>query len=114
MHPRKTGWRDRFLEEMEELVPWKQVEAIVEPFYHELWDGQPRFPLAVMVRVYFMQQWFGYSNEEMADALREVLALRSFACANWKRHSLMVETDEIASFREMVEQHNLRQLILEL
>ena len=50
-----------FLAEMVTVVPWSRLEALIEPFYPKKGNGRPPMPLATMLRIHFMQQWFGYS-----------------------------------------------------
>lgn len=50
-----------FLAEMEVVVPWKRLEALIEPVYPKPGRGRSPTPLSVMLRIHFMQHWFGYS-----------------------------------------------------
>ena len=59
----KAGKQTRkavFLSEMETVVPWSRLEALIEPFYPKKGNGRPPMPLGTMLRIHFMQQWFGY------------------------------------------------------
>jgi len=47
---------------METLVPWSRLESLIEPFYPKKGNGRPPMPLGTMLRIHFMQQWFGYSG----------------------------------------------------
>ena len=47
---------------MEAVLPWKDFLAIIEPYYPKRGNGRPPIPLPVMLRIYFMQQWFGLSD----------------------------------------------------
>jgi transposase, IS5 family len=58
---RKTR-RERFLEEMEQIVPWAELHALVEPYYPKGEKGRPVMGLSIMLRVYFLQQWFNLSD----------------------------------------------------
>src|SRR5437764_15272371 len=58
---RKTK-RERFLEEMQQVVPWAEVQALVEPHYPKGENGRPPVGLSIMLRVYFLQQWFNLSD----------------------------------------------------
>src|SRR5258708_32778526 len=75
---RKTK-RERFLEEMEQIVPWAELQALVEPHYPKGENGRPPVGLSIMLRVYFVQQWFNLSDPGAEDALYESPALRRFA-----------------------------------
>src|SRR5438876_1032195 len=74
---RKTK-RERFLEEMEQVVPWAELEALVEPHYPKGENGRPPVGLSIMLRVYFLQQWFNLSDPGAEDALYESPVLRHF------------------------------------
>ena len=65
---RKTK-RERFLEEMEQIVPWAELQALVEPHYPKGENGRPPVGLRIMLRVYFLQQWFNLSDPGAEDAL---------------------------------------------
>ena len=58
---RKTK-RERFLEEMQQIVPWAELQALVEPHYPKGENGRPPVGLSIMLRVYFLQQWFNLSD----------------------------------------------------
>jgi len=67
----KTTRRARFLAEMDRVVPWTEVCAVIEPHYPtgSPEGGRPPIPLERIVRIYFMQQWFNLSDPAMEDAL---------------------------------------------
>ncbi len=64
---------------METVVPWSRLESLIEPFYPKKGNGRPPMPLSTMLRIHFMQQWFGYSDPAMEEALHDVPLLRQFA-----------------------------------
>ena len=69
----KAGKQTRkavFLAEMETVVPWSRLEALIEPFYPMKGNGRPPMPLGTMLRIHFMQQWFGYSDPAMEKEKR--------------------------------------------
>lgn len=74
----KDRWRERFLAGMEDDMPWSDLEEKIASLCPEA-DGPDRFSLAAMLRIYCMQQWFGYSECEMADALARMPVVRRFA-----------------------------------
>src|SRR5258708_11628067 len=71
--------RERFLEEMEQVVPWAELQALVEPHYPKGENGRPPVGVSIMLRVYFVQQWFNLSDPGAEDALYESPVLRRFA-----------------------------------
>jgi IS5 family transposase len=72
--------RELFLAEMEAVVPWPELLAVVEPHYPRAGGrGRPPVGLASMLRIYFVQQWFALSDRQMEDALYDIESLRRFA-----------------------------------
>ncbi len=67
-----------FLEEMNRVVPWASLEALIEPHYPKGVTGRPVIGLATMLRVHFMQQWFGLSDPAMEEALHDTPIYRQF------------------------------------
>jgi IS5 family transposase len=64
---RKTK-RERFLEQMEQVVPWAESQGLVEPHYPKGENGRPPVGLSIMLRMYFLQQWFNLSDPGAEDA----------------------------------------------
>jgi IS5 family transposase len=75
---KKRTRRERFLAEMEAVVPWK---ALIEPHYPKTSSkgGRPPYPLETMLRVHLMLQWYDLSDPAMEDALIEVATMRRSA-----------------------------------
>jgi transposase, IS5 family len=59
---KKTTKRERFLAEMDAVVPWASLLTLIEPHYPKGERGRPPIGLETMLRVYFLQQWFGLSD----------------------------------------------------
>ena len=71
--------REKFLAEMEQVVPWAPLEALVEPHYPRSGRvGRPPIGVPVMLRMYFLQQWFGLADEALEDAIYDSQAMREF------------------------------------
>ncbi|MFN4341430.1 MAG: IS5 family transposase [Azonexus sp.] len=88
---RKTK-RERFLEEMETVVPWLALVALIEPHYPKAGKGRRPRGLETMLRIYFMQQWFNLSDPGMEDALYDVPCMRAFARLDLFDESMPDET----------------------
>jgi Transposase domain (DUF772) len=54
--------REQFLDQMEQVVPWAELQALIEPHYPKGENGRPPVGLSIMLRVYFLQQWFNLSD----------------------------------------------------
>src|SRR5512145_3536664 len=75
----KTTRRAQFLAEMERVVPWAELCALVEPVYPKGEGGRPTIPLERMLRIYFLQQWFNLGDPAVEEALYDVVSMREFA-----------------------------------
>jgi IS5 family transposase len=75
----KTTRRAAFLAEMEQVVPWPVLCALIEPVYPEAGDGRPPSGLEQMLRIYLLQHWFNLSDPGVDEALYESLSMRRFA-----------------------------------
>jgi IS5 family transposase len=104
-YARKTR-REQFLEEMEQVVPWAELEELVRPHYPKAGNGRPPVGLGIMLRVYFLQQWFNLSDPGAEDVLYESAVLRRFAGVDLGRAPAPDETT-ILNFRHLLEAHDL-------
>jgi IS5 family transposase len=98
--------REQFLDEMERVVPWAQLQALVEAHYPKGENGRPPVGLSIMLRVYFLQQWFNLSDPGAEEALYESPALRRFAGVDLGRAPAPDEST-ILQFRHLLEKHDL-------
>lgn len=103
---RKKTRRETFLAEMEEVVPWEALLGLIEPVYPKAGNGRPPYALSVMLRIHLMQNWFGYSDPGMEEALYEVTSVRRFAGLSLTHDRLPDETT-ILNFRHLLERHDL-------
>lgn len=71
--------REKFLCEMDEVVPWARLEALIEPHYPKPGKGRHPFSLSVLLRIYFLQQWYGLSDPGAEEALYDMDSMRRFA-----------------------------------
>ena len=102
---KKTRKRE-FLEEMERVVPWAVLVRIVEPYYPKAKTGRPPFGIETMLRIHYLQQWFGLSDPAMEEALHDVPLYREFARLDGALARLPDETT-ILRFRHLLERHDL-------
>ena len=79
----RKGKRELFLDQMEQVVPWPELLALVEPHYPKAGNGRQPVGLAIMLRTYFLQQWFNLSDPSMEEAFYDSAALRRFAGSIW-------------------------------
>jgi IS5 family transposase len=105
---KKQTRRDKFLAEMEEVVPWSRLVDRLRPFYPKGERGRPPVGLERMLRIHFLQQWYGLADGAMEDALYDSQALRGFAGIDLTVAAVPDETT-ILNFRHWLEQHELSQ-----
>ena len=98
--------REQFLDEMEQIVPWAELQALVEAHYPKGENGRPPVGLSIMLRVYFLQQWFNLSDPGAEEALYESPVLRRFAGVDLGRAPAPDEST-ILQFRHLLEKHDL-------
>lgn len=105
--------REEFLNAMDEVVPWSELEALVEPHYPKAGNGRQPIGLSILLRVYFLQQWFNLSDPGAEDALYESPVLPRFAGVDLGRGATPDETT-ILRFRRLLEQYELCGKILDI
>ena len=111
---KKRTKKERFLAQMEAVVPWKALIALIEPCYPKTGSkgGRPPYPLETMLRIHLMQQWYDLSDPAMEDALIEVPTMRRFAGIDLISERIPDETT-ILAFRHLLERHDLGKQIFE-
>ena len=103
----KKTRKQQFLEEMEVIVPWRELAGAIEPYYPKP-EGAGRRPVGVerMLRIHLLQHWFNLSDPAAEEALYDSPALREFAGIDLGREPVPDETT-ICKFRHLMERHNL-------
>jgi len=109
---RKKTRRAVFLEEMEQVVPWKKLCALVEPHYPKPGNGRPPVGVERMLRIYFLQQWFNLSDPAVEETLYDSVLMRQFVGIDLGREPVPDETT-VCKFRHLLEQHQLGGEMLE-
>jgi transposase, IS5 family len=110
---KKVTRREHFLQEMNKVVPWETFEKLVEPHYPKAGNGRRPMPLGVMLRIYFMQQWFNLSDPGMEDQLYESISMQRFAGLELGQDPIPDETT-ILHFRHLLEKHHLTEQMFSL
>jgi len=99
-----------FLEQMEQVVPWKALVELIAPFYPEGKNGRPPFALETMLRVHFMQLWFNLSDPAMEEAFFDTPLYARFA--QLQEMGRLPDESTILRFRHRLEKHKLAEQIL--
>ena len=107
---RRTCKRE-FLDEMNRVVPWSDLNALIEPHYPRGKTGHPPMGLDVMLRVHLLQQWSGLSDPAMEEAQRDLPLYREFAGLEGPMRRLP-DKSTILRFRHLLEEHKLGEAIL--
>ncbi len=109
----KTTRRAQFLSDMDRIVPWAEIAAVIEPFYPKGSDegGRPPIPLERMLRVYFLQLWFNLSDPAVEEALYDSAAMRAFAGIDLGSEAAPDETT-VCKFRHLLERNKLGKKLL--
>jgi len=110
-HPKRTR-KAQFLAEMDKVIPWARLIALIDPYYPKPGNGRRPLSLETMLRIHFMQQWFAYSDPAMEEALYDIPVLRKFAGLDAAVERMPDETT-ILKFRHLLERHGLAMAILE-
>ena len=108
----KITRRERFLAEMDAVIPWPRLVRLIEPHYPKAGQGRQPLGLEKMLRIYFLQQWFNLSDPQAEDAIYDSESMRRFARVELGDEVVPDETT-ILRFRHLLEQHELTQAIFE-
>jgi transposase, IS5 family len=109
---KKQTRRDKFLAEMEQVVPWSRLVARLQPHYPKGERGRPPIGVERMLRIYFLQQWYGLADEALEDALYDSHALRGFAGIDLN-HDPVPDATTLLKFRHWLERHDLTRALFD-
>ena len=109
---KKTTRREKFLCQMEQVVPWARLVALIVPHYPAGRRGRPPMGIERMLRLYFLAQWYALADEALEDALYDSQALRNFAGIDLGREAVPDATT-LLKFRHLLERHDLTRGIFE-
>jgi IS5 family transposase len=109
---KKKTRRDKFLEEMNQVIPWQELLQIIKPYYPVAGNGRQPMPMERMLRIYFMQQWYNLSDPAMEESLYDSESMRRFADIDLTLDEIPDETT-ILHFRHLLERHELTKKIFE-
>ena len=107
---KKVTGRERFLTEMEAIIPWKRLMALIEPFYPKSGKGRQPLGLEKMLRIYLLQLWFELSDPQAEDTIYDSESMRRFVGVDLTDDTIPDETT-ILRFRHLIEEHGLGEAI---
>ncbi|RXZ43794.1 IS5 family transposase [Crenobacter cavernae] len=107
---KKQTRREVFLAEMEHVMPWAELEVVIEPHYPKPGKGRRPYPLPSMLRIYCLQNWYSLSDPAMEESLYEIASMRNFA-----QLSLDAIPDEttLLNFRHLLEAKQLTKVLFD-
>ena len=109
---KKTTRREKFLGEMETIVPWARFIALIEPHYPQGKRGRKPFGVEKMLRLYFLQNWYSLADEAMEDTIYDSHAARNFVGIDLGADAVPDATT-LLNFRHLLEAHSLTEAIFE-
>lgn len=109
---KKVTRRERFLAEMNAVIPWADVVALIAPHYPRPRRGRPPMRLETMLRIYFLQQWFDLSDPAAEEALYDIESMRRFVGLELSEDAIPDETT-ILHFRHLLQQHRLTEQLFD-
>jgi len=107
---KKVTRRDRFLAQMEQVVPWERLVELIQPHYPSGKRGRPPVGIERMLRIYFLQQWYGLADEALEDTIYDSQAMRGFARIDLGGQGVPDATT-LLKFRHLLEAQDLTQSI---
>lgn len=109
-HKGKVTRRERFLAEMDAVIPWARLLALIEPHDPKPGNGTQPLPMERMLRIHFMQHWFNLSDPQAEDSLYDIESMRRFAGIELADDAIPDEST-ILRFRHLLERHQLSERI---
>ena len=104
--PGKITKREKFLSEMDQVIPWSRLIEVIKPHYPEAGNGRPPIGLAKMLRIYFLQQWYNLSDPAIEEALYDSETMRRFVGIENGQDTIPDEST-VCLFRHLLEEHRL-------
>ena len=103
--------REIFLERMDDLIPWEQLEGRIRPFYPKAGRGRRPYELSAMLRIHCVQLFYNLSDPGMEDMLYEVESVRRFV--GLRLSGPLPDETTILNFRHLLEEHELGEGLFE-
>jgi len=108
----KVTRRERFLAEMDAVIPWTRLLGLIAPHYPKAGNGRQPLGMEKMLRIYFLQQWFNLSDPQAEDAIYDSESMRRFAQVELG-DEVVPDESTILRFRHLLERHGLTQAIFD-
>lgn len=110
---KQIGSREEFLNRLENIIDWNGIADIVRPFYPRGDRGRPVKPLEAMLRMYLLQNWFGFSAAGMEGAVYDSYAFRKFIGVSFFEEQVP-DSNTLCRFRRLLKKNGLDEKVLEI
>ena len=97
---------EKFLDEMNKIIPWTELIEIIKPFYSQKGNGRPPMDLLLMIKIHCLQQWYNLGDEAIEEAIYDRSSFQKFLNIDLMLKPIPDETT-VLNFRHLLEQHNL-------
>ena len=109
---KKVTQKEKFLQRMNQIIPWDEWVKKIEPYYPTGKRGRPPRGIEVMLRMYLLQVWFNLSDEGLEDAIYDIYAFQRFIGINFLEEQVPDATT-LLKFRHLLEKHDLGKVLFE-
>lgn len=103
---------EKFLDEMEKVIPWEQFISEIQPYYTEKETGRKRMELVMMLKIYFLQQWYSLSDPEAEEMIHDRNSFQKFLGIDLLSQRVPDEST-ILHFRHLLEEYQLQKKFFE-
>jgi transposase, IS5 family len=97
--------REKFLEQMDQLLPWKRLEKKIKPYYPSYGQGRQPYPMPTLLHIHCMQLFYHLSDPAMEDALCEIEYMRR--SAGLRLSDRLPDETTTLNFRHLIKRHDL-------
>jgi len=109
---KKVTKREEFLKIMEEIIPWEEWVACIQPYYYKGERGRPPLGIERMLRMYLLQNWFTLSDEMVEDSIYDSYAMRSFVGIDFTQEQVPDATT-LLKFRHILERNGIGKILFD-
>lgn len=101
---------DRFLDEMNRVVPWSELVAVVAPHWGRAETGRKSTDIELLLRLHCLQLWYNLSDPALEDAVHDRLSFQRFLQLDPLTQRVPDETT-VLHFRHLLAEHHLTEAI---
>lgn len=110
----RTTKRDKFLKEMDELIPWEESVSMIAPFYPSGSRGRPPREIEQMLRMILLQTWFNLSDEGVEDAIYDSYAMKTFMNLDFASGEQVPDATTLCKFRKLLTVNGLQKKFFDI